>query len=110
VDKLTDDIIEKIEECFLLPNYLIDIWLIAQELNFTLLQDICFAACLDRFVELPRKSINELSKKNFLKLIFNTNLRCSHSELRGIVENWNRYNEVSVTEMITRYVICIHAR
>jgi len=107
VGGLTDYIIEKIEEHFLISKYIIDIWLLAQELGLILLQDVCFAACLDRFAELPRESVNELSTKNFLELVFNTNLRCSNSELRNIVENWNLCNEVSVTEVIMCYLhIC----
>jgi len=95
VDKLTDDVIEQIEKHYLLPNYLIDIWLLAQELGLTLLQDVCFAACLDRFTELPYQSINELSKEHFLKLVLNANLRCTFFELENIINNWSKSKGVS---------------
>jgi len=95
-DELSNDITIEIEEHFLLPEYLIHIWLLAHELALTLLQDVCMAACLDRFTELPREPINELSQDNFLKLIRNANLRCNHSELQNIVRNWKESNIVSI--------------
>ncbi|KAH0950089.1 hypothetical protein HN011_007208 [Eciton burchellii] len=93
VDELTDAVIEQIEKRYLLPNYLIDIWLLAQELGLTLLQDVCLAACLDRFTELPYQSINELSEEQFLKLVLNANLRCSYLEVENIINNWSKSKE-----------------
>jgi hypothetical protein len=109
VDELTDAVIEQIEKRYLLPNYLIDIWLLAQELGLTLLQDVCLAACLDRFTELPYQSINELSEEQFLKLVLNANLRCSYLEVENIINNWSKSKEVSMIEMILYYAffLCI---
>jgi len=100
VDDLIDYIIEKIEECFLLPKCIIDIWLLAQELGLTLLQNICFAVCLDRFAELPCKSLNKLSTFNFSNLIINVHLRCELIKLIEIIQNWVASNNVTVMVMI----------
>ncbi|RLU16282.1 hypothetical protein DMN91_012042 [Ooceraea biroi] len=93
VDELTDNIIEEIEEHYLLPDCVIDIWLFAQELSLTVLQDLCLATCLDRFAELPHKAIHKLPKDNFLELVNNVNLRCSDSEFEDVVYTWTKSHQ-----------------
>ncbi|XP_024890700.1 uncharacterized protein LOC112466697, partial [Temnothorax curvispinosus] len=56
-DELTEDITNKLDKHYKSPKYAIKIWLLAQELNFNVLQDLCLASCLDRFDQLPFNSI-----------------------------------------------------
>lgn len=92
MDELTDDIIEKIEQFYLLPDCLIQIWLFAQELGLALLENVCLAACLDRFAELPPESIYELSKDNFMKLMTNNNIRCEKYYFEHMIYEWKKNN------------------
>lgn len=77
------------------PEYVINMWLLAQELGFNVLQNLCLAACSDRFNELPRSSIYELSRKKFLKLVLN-NVRTNESFLHDVVKEWMNRNRVSI--------------
>lgn len=94
-DNLIEDITTELEKQYMLPNYAIDIWLLAQELNINVLRDLALALCLDRFDELPFNLICELSRENFLKLIGNINVRSTELHLIHIIREWNQ-NHVSV--------------
>ncbi|OAD53490.1 hypothetical protein WN48_09830 [Eufriesea mexicana] len=74
VDELTNDIIDIIVLCWLLPEKVIDIWLLAQELSIKILQDICLSVCLDQFDNLPQSLLFELPAENIIQLIGNDNL------------------------------------
>ncbi|XP_071569160.1 uncharacterized protein [Temnothorax nylanderi] len=87
-DKLIEDITDRLERHFMSPKYVIDIWLLAQELNINVLRDLSLAVCLDRFDELPLDSIYELSKEHFIRLIGNVNLRATESYLLDITRKW----------------------
>ncbi|XP_076237312.1 uncharacterized protein LOC143181020 [Calliopsis andreniformis] len=95
VDKLTNDIIDIIVLSWLLPDKLIDMWLLAQELNLKVLQDICLSVCLDRFNELPVALLVELSKDNIIQLLQNTNVRSSIEYLRFVRQEWIQHNMIS---------------
>ncbi|XP_024879520.1 uncharacterized protein LOC112459572, partial [Temnothorax curvispinosus] len=96
-DKLIEDITDRLERHFMSPKYVIDIWLLAQELNINVLRDLSLAVCLDRFDELPLDSICELSKKHFIRLIGNINLRATESHLLDITREWmNHHHDFTV--------------
>lgn len=100
VDDLTKYITHILEE-YLSPEDVLNIWLLAQELGLSVLQDLCLAFCLDRFTELPLCWINKLSRQNFLKLVGNINLRIANvnnaeSYLLDIVQGWMKVNQVSI--------------
>ncbi|KYM86885.1 hypothetical protein ALC53_03808, partial [Atta colombica] len=90
VNNLIEYLIYKIEEklYFMPPEYVINLWLLSQELSLNILQDISLAFCLDRFDDLPLNSIYELSKENFLKLIGNINITSTKSYLLKITNKW----------------------
>ncbi|XP_077269654.1 uncharacterized protein LOC143901328 isoform X2 [Temnothorax americanus] len=87
-DKLIEDITDRLERYYMSPQYAIDIWLLAQELNINVLKDLSLAFCLDHFDELPLDSIYELSKEHFMKLIGNINVRATVSHLLDITRKW----------------------
>jgi len=94
-DKLIEDITNKFEKHYMLPNYVFDIWLLAQELNINVLRDVALAFCLDRFDDLPLNLICELSRENFLKLVGNINVRSTERYLINVIREWNK-NHVSI--------------
>lgn len=99
VDNLTENITEILEKYHLLPQDVLNIWLLAQELGLKTLQDLCLAVCLDRFTELPRNLIFKLSRQNFLRLVGNSNLRVpdeSELYLLPVVIKWMQINQVSI--------------
>ncbi|XP_024880208.1 uncharacterized protein LOC112460024, partial [Temnothorax curvispinosus] len=96
-DKLIEDITDRLERHFMSPKYAIDIWLLAQEMNINVLRDLSLAVCLDRFDELPLDSICELSKKHFIRLIGNINLRATESHLLDITREWmNHHHDFTI--------------
>lgn len=97
VDDLIENITFILERYYLLPENVIDIWLLAQELGLSLLRDLCLAVCLDRFVELPLHLIYKLSRQNFLKLVGNINLRIGkYDDLSQIAQEWMKINKVNI--------------
>ncbi|EGI57735.1 hypothetical protein G5I_14263, partial [Acromyrmex echinatior] len=94
VNNLIEYLIYKIEEklYFMPPEYVINLWLLSQELGLNILRDVSFAFCLDRFADLPLNSIYELSKENFLKLIGNINITSTKSYLRKVTKKWMDYH------------------
>lgn len=99
VDNLTENITEILEKYHLLPQDVLTIWLLAQELGLKTLQDLCLAVCLDRFTELPRNLIFKLSRQNFLRLVGNSNLRVpdeSELYLLPVAMEWMQINQVSI--------------
>ncbi|XP_006618264.1 uncharacterized protein LOC102681085 isoform X1 [Apis dorsata] len=97
VDELINDIIEIIVLCWLLPEKVIDIWLLAQELNIKPLRDICLSVCLDRFKELPLSMLIELTTDNISQLIQNINVRSSKSYLYFVKNKWMKHHTISDT-------------
>ncbi|XP_029160364.1 uncharacterized protein LOC114932366 isoform X2 [Nylanderia fulva] len=98
VDDLIKNITYTLEQYYLLPEEVLNIWLLAEELGLHLLRDLCLAICLDRFTELPLNLIIKLSRQNFLKLIGNANLRVANvndpeSYLLNIVQEWMKVNQ-----------------
>ncbi|XP_076176893.1 uncharacterized protein LOC143151527 isoform X2 [Ptiloglossa arizonensis] len=115
VDELTSDILDVIDINWLLPEKVIDVWLIAQELNVKVLQDMSFAICLDRFEELPLHSLVELTKDNIIQLLQNVNVRSSIEYLRLIRNKWIQHHMTSVLpdvkeERQTKFIHCILTR
>ncbi|KAL0102138.1 hypothetical protein PUN28_018575 [Cardiocondyla obscurior] len=109
-DNLIENITDKLEREFMSPKYVIHIWLIAQELNISILRDLSLACCLDRFIELPLESVCKLSQENFMKLVGNINLRyIKHNalhlvkqinfQLSKILIEWKRYNNDCTSEI-----------
>lgn len=101
VDDLIKNIAYILEQYYLLPEEVLNIWLLAEELGLNVLRDLCLAFCLDRFTELPLNLINKLSRQNFLKLVGNANLRVANvnnpeSYLLNIVQEWMKINQVSI--------------
>lgn len=93
-DNLIEDITHMLERHYISPKYIIDIWLLASELNFKTLRDLSLAACLDRFNELPLDLIYKLPKEDFLKLIGNINIRSSY--VSDVIHEWTNRNHVSI--------------
>nr|XP_034188910.1 uncharacterized protein LOC117608226 isoform X3 [Osmia lignaria] len=87
-DELSDDVTDVIISHWLLPEKIIDIWLLAQELSLKTLQDVCLSVCLDRFEELPVPLLTELTKDNITQLIANVNVRSSIEYLNLIRNEW----------------------
>lgn len=96
VDQLIKDIIEIIENHWLIPEWAIEIWLVAQDLCLNLLRDISLAVCLDRFEELSVDKLLCLTKYEFIKLIGNVNLRARKCYLWDLRQMWMDFNKVSV--------------
>ena len=96
VDNLTEDVIDRLERYYMSPKYVINIWLISQDLNINVLRDLSLAVCLDRFDELPISSIYELSRENFLKLLGNINIRSTESYLFHVTHEWMNHHCVSI--------------
>ncbi|EFN72778.1 hypothetical protein EAG_05011 [Camponotus floridanus] len=99
VDNLIESITEILEKYHLLPQDVLNIWLLAQELGVKTLQDLCLAVCLDRFTELPRNLIFKLSRQNFLRLVGNSNLRVpdeSELYLNPVVTEWMQINRDTI--------------
>ncbi|CAK9819909.1 hypothetical protein ANTPLA_LOCUS10422 [Anthophora plagiata] len=86
VEELTNDVVEIIVLCWLLPERVIDIWLLSQELGIKILQDICLSVCLDRFEELPLLSLLKLTKDNLTRLLENVNVRSSIEHLYRVID------------------------
>lgn len=95
VDELINDIIEIIVLCWLLPDKVIDIWLLAQELNIKPLRDICLSVCLDRFKELPLSMLIELTTDNINQLIQNINVRSTKNYLYFVRNKWMKHHMVN---------------
>ncbi|XP_076759991.1 uncharacterized protein LOC143428761 isoform X1 [Xylocopa sonorina] len=95
VDELTHDAMDILVLRWLLPERIIDIWLLAQELSLKVLEDICLSVCLDRFEELPVPLIVELSKDNAVRLIKNVNVRSSIEHLNLIRNEWMKFHLTS---------------
>ncbi|KAG5307316.1 KBTBC protein, partial [Acromyrmex insinuator] len=92
VDNLIEDVIDRLERYYMSPKYVINIWLISQDLNINVLRDLSLAVCLDRFDELPISSIYELSRENFLKLLGNINIRSTESYLFHVTHEWMNHH------------------
>lgn len=96
VDELTNDIVNIIALQWLSPQKVIDIWLLAKELNIKTLQDICMSVCLDRFEEIPEAELVKLAADDIVQLLNNVNIRVSsESYLQNIRSKWMKYHENS---------------
>ncbi|CAL7937239.1 unnamed protein product [Xylocopa violacea] len=95
VDELTNDATDILVLRWLLPERIIDVWLLAQELSLKTLEDVCLSVCLDRFEELPVASIVDLSKDNVVRLIGNVNVRSSIEHLNFIRNEWIKFHQSS---------------
>ncbi|KYN30299.1 hypothetical protein ALC57_00221 [Trachymyrmex cornetzi] len=103
VDNLIEDVIDRLERYYMSPKYVINIWLISQDLNINVLRDLSLAVCLDRFDELPISSIYELSRENFLKLLGNINIRSTESYLSRVTYEWmNCHHDFTIPMDILR--------
>ncbi|XP_034188910.2 uncharacterized protein LOC117608226 isoform X3 [Osmia lignaria lignaria] len=99
-DELSDDVTDVIISHWLLPEKIIDIWLLAQELSLKTLQDVCLSVCLDRFEELPVPLLTELTKDNITQLIANVNVRSSIEYLNLIRNEWMKcHRTLDIMEM-----------
>lgn len=95
VEELTDDIIHIIVLFWLMPEKIIDIWLLAEELNVKVLQDICLSECLDHFKELPLHLLVQLTKDKICQLLLNINVRSSTEYLQLVRQEWMQHNMVN---------------
>lgn len=95
VDELTNDIIDIIVLRWLLPEKIIYIWLLAQELGIKILEDICLSVCLDQFENLPRSLLLELSLENINRLIGNVNVKSNILDLRITRDEWIKRHKVN---------------
>lgn len=95
-DQLTEEITIIIEAILVIPEYLIDIWLVAIDLGLSKLQDISFAACLDCFDKLPIDKLIHLESHNLQKLINNENISSTEEYMRDIFFMWVKTNKVSI--------------
>lgn len=92
MDQLTEDIIDVIERCWLQPQHVIQIWIVARDLSIHILEDISLAVCLDQFAALPVEQVVKLPCIEFKKLVGNINLISTTEYLQDIVSKWNKYN------------------
>lgn len=91
-DRLTEEIIIIIEATLLIPEFLIDIWLVAMDLGLSTLQDTFFAACLDYFEKLPIDKLVHLEKQNLMKLLNNANISSTKDYIQDIFFMWVKSN------------------
>lgn len=101
VDELIKNIEYVLEQYYLLPEEVLNVWLLAEELGLNVLCDLCLAFCLDRFTELPLNLINKLPRQIFLKLVGNTNLRVANVNkpefyLFNIMQEWMKINQDTI--------------
>jgi len=82
------------------PKYVINIWLLTEELSNNVLRDLSLAVCLNRFYDLPLNQIFKMSKINFLKLIGNVNVRSREFYLFHVICGWmKRHPHVSMLSL-----------
>ncbi|XP_072756610.1 uncharacterized protein [Anoplolepis gracilipes] len=104
VDHLIEDITDILERNYLLPEDVLNIWLLAEELGLNILRDLSLSVCLDRFSELPLNLIYKLARENFLKLVGNINLRVAKDAkvkdaedyLFCIAQEWMKINQDTI--------------
>lgn len=102
VESLTEEVTDIIVLQWLLPEKIIDIWLLAQELGLNTLKDICFSVCLDRFDELPLASLVDLSEENVKLLLGNVYVRSSTSYLETVRNEWSKRHTSSGTIVVRK--------
>ncbi|XP_051155355.1 uncharacterized protein LOC127277943 isoform X1 [Leptopilina boulardi] len=98
VDNLLDSLTYIIIHKWLQRDNLIELWLLAEELNQTNLKQVVFATCLDIFEHLPEDAVISLPKENFYLLVNNANLRSSEAHRQAILNEWAKRNERKVEE------------
>ncbi|XP_012270029.1 uncharacterized protein LOC105694180 isoform X2 [Orussus abietinus] len=91
-DNLTEDLIEVVMFNWFLPDHLINIWLLAKELGLKTLKNVSFAACLEKFTELPCSALTELSRNDFMSFVRNVNIKCKARYLIIITIQWIERN------------------
>lgn len=107
VDELTNDIVNIIALQWLSPQKVIDIWLLAKELNIKALQDICMSVCLDRFEEIPEGVLVRLAADDIVQLLNNVNIRVSsESYLHYIRSEWIKYHGVNDIDLLSYLFTC----
>ncbi|XP_012289123.1 uncharacterized protein LOC105704474 [Orussus abietinus] len=92
VDSFISDVMDVLIHHWLEPEIVIDLWLLTQEMNYTKLKDVAFAACLDRFMEIPMNALLKLPKEKFLQLIRNVNIRSTANHLHSVTKAWIEKN------------------
>lgn len=107
VDELTNDIVNIIALQWLSPQKVIDIWLLAKELNIKALQDMCMSVCLDRFEEIPEAMLVRLAADDIVQLLNNVNIRVSsESYLHHIRSEWIKYHGVNDIDLLSYLFTC----
>lgn len=101
-DELTSDIVDVIVLHWLSPEKVIDIWLLADELNVRVLRDICMSFCLDHFIGLPTESLFRLAKDQFSRLINNVNRRSSTTYANCVRREWSTYHNTTLDAVYSR--------
>ncbi|XP_014469149.1 PREDICTED: uncharacterized protein LOC106741535 [Dinoponera quadriceps] len=104
-DLLTDEITNIMEAILVIPELLIDIWLVARDLGLSTLQDIFFAACLDYFDKLPIDKLLHLESQNLQKLLNNENISSTEENMWNILFMWVKANKIE--ELPTKIPILI---
>lgn len=92
IDNLLDSLTYIIILKWLQRDNLIELWLLAEELNQDNLKRAVFATCLDLFEQLPEDAIISLPKENFEQLVNNANLRSSGAHRQRILSEWAKQN------------------
>lgn len=107
VDELTNDIVNIIALQWLSPQKVINIWLLAKELNMKALQDICMSVCLDRFEEIPVDVLVKLAADDIVQLLNNVNIRVSsESYLENIRNKWIMHHGVNDIDLLSYLFTC----
>lgn len=107
VDELTNDIVNIIALQWLSPQKVINIWLLAKELNMKALQDICMSVCLDRFEEIPVDVLVKLAADDIVQLLNNVNIRVSsESYLENIRNKWIKHHGVNDIDLLSYLFTC----
>lgn len=76
-----------------MPEFLIDVWLVAMDLGLSILQDTFFDACLDCFEQLPIEKLTRLEHHNLKKLLNNVNISSTKENMQNI---WMKINKVNI--------------
>ncbi|XP_014203913.1 uncharacterized protein LOC106636133 [Copidosoma floridanum] len=86
VDELSLELSDLMVSHWLKPELLLDIWKLSKDLSLDLLRDATYAACLDRFMDLPEEELLSISGSDFLKLVCNVNVKSSTDYLSFIAK------------------------
>lgn len=104
VEELSQELSDIIIQHWLKPLLLLEIWRLSRELSLTALIDVSFYACLERFMELPVKDLNDISSNDFLQLVCNVNIESSLDHLTFVINERLKKESSCVQNEDTQFI------